>query len=100
MREQLTQNPRIMVAYDTKDPPYEEQSCTKSIVKWKKDWPGCKSNRMDAPNCHLPQIKPHLKDVLNGCLHTLQQSVPRAVCHFHQAAVYKVRHIDAKVEKQ
>ena len=53
-----------------------------------------------SPNCHLPQIKPHLKDVLNGCLHTLQQSVPRAVCHFHQAAVYKVRHIDAKVEKQ
>ena len=47
MREQLTQNPRIMVAYDTKDPPYEEQSCTKSIVKWKKDWPGCNASQTE-----------------------------------------------------
>ena len=47
MREQLTQNPRTMVAYDTKNPPDEEQSCTKSIVKWKKDWPGCNASQTE-----------------------------------------------------
>ena len=43
--ERTHPNSRTMMAYDTKDPSEEEQSCTNSIVKRKNDWSGCKSNR-------------------------------------------------------